>query len=419
VADPELLTPELAWLVTDEAKNGFQFGQLLGQSDDLKLWPSIVSAWIKSDEQRSDFFVGGYLSAWRLKKLDLWEQIVENLFTNAEIRSFVLGLVWRSGMSDRIARVLLAMGKQGDIDPKAFRLFIYGGVVNQLPLDVLEDIVDLLLEDDDQSAPDAALEILDSRLRGHPDELSNLSNRIERVLNSAVFVEGVESKHSNNMLLFHWNKIANRLLDFDSDAGAKLAVRCIDNFANVNSITAGFHPEPLEFLSKAAQAMPAVVWAAIARRLEMQRKEIGTWHLLNWLRGGRSVREADKAGLDAIPAPVVFEWVDVDVGDRAWFLAEHCPPIIARPEEPSTFARQMLERYGAIEEVRLSLHANNFTGSWSGPASEHYRRKLAAVDAHLEVETNDNVRMWLKEHRERLEHNIEREVEQELREHEH
>lgn len=419
VADPGLLAPELAWLVTDEAKNGFQFGQLLGQADDLKLWPTIISTWIKAGEQRSDFFVGGYLSALHHKKTDLWEQIVGNLFANAEIRSSVLGLVWRSGMSDRVARALLDMGKQGDIDPKAFRLFIYGGVVNQLPLDVLEDIVDLLLEGDDQSAPDAALEILDSRLRGHPDELSNLSNRIEQVLNSAVFVEGAASKHSNSMLLFHWNKIANRLLDFDPKAGAKLAVRCIANFANDNSITAGFHPEPLKFLSKAAQAKPAVVWPAIARRLEMQRKERGTWHLLNWLRGGRSIREADEAGLDAIPAPVVFEWVDVDAGDRAWLLAEHCPPIIARPDEPATFARQMLERYGAIEQVRRSLHANNFTEGWSGPASEHYRRKLAALDAHFEVETNDNVRMWLKEHREQLERSIEREEEQELRESEH
>jgi len=419
VANPELLAPELTWLVTDEAKNGFQFGQILGQADDLKLWPPIVSAWIKAGEQRSDFFIGGYLSAWRLKKLDLWEQIVENLFANAEIRSSVLGLVWRSGMSDRIASALLAMGKQGDIDPKAFRLFIYGGVVNQLPLNVLEGIVDLLLEGDDPSAPDAAMEILDSRLRGHPDELSILSTRIERVLNSAVFVEGAASKHSNNMLLFHWNEIANRLLDFDPDAGAKLAVRCIANFANVNSITAGFHPEPLKFLSKAAQAKPAVVWPAIAHRLEMQRKEIGTWHLLNWLRGGLSMREADEAGLDAIPASVVFEWVDVDAGDRAWLLAEHCPPIIARPDEPATFARQMLERYGAIEQVRRSLHANNFSEGWSGPTSEHYRRKLAALDAHFEVETNDNVRMWLKEHREQLERSIEREVKQELRESEH
>ncbi len=419
VADPELLAPELAWLVTDEAKNGFQFGQLLGQADDLKLWSPIISAWIGAGEQRSDFFVGGYLSAWRAKKVDLWKQIVESVLANAEIRSSALGLVWRSGMSDRIARSLLTMGKQGDIDPKAFRLFAYGGVVNQLPLDVFEGIVDLLLEGDDPSAPDATMDILDSRLRGHADELSVLSTRIERVLNSAVFVEGAAGKHPNTMLLFRWNELANRLLDFNPDAGAKLAVRCIANFANVHSVTAGFHPDPWKFLSKAAQARPDVVWPAIARRLEMQRKEIGTRHLLNWLRGGRSIRAADEPGLDAIPASAVFEWVDVDAGDRAWLLAEHCPPIIARPDEPTTFARRMLERYGAIERVRRSLHANNFSESWSGPASEHYRRKLAALDAHFEVETNDNVRMWLKEHREQLERSIEREVEQELRESEH
>lgn len=151
----------------------------------------------------------------------------------------------------------------------------------------------------------------------------------------------------------------------------------------------------------------------------MQRKESGTWHLLSWLRGGKSIRQTDKAGLDAIPASVVFEWVDVDVGDRAWLLAEHCPPIISRPDEPATSARQMLECYGAIEQVRCSLHANNFSEGWSGPACEHYRRKLAALDAHFEVETNDNVRMWLKEHREQLERSIEREVERELRESEY
>jgi hypothetical protein len=263
------------------------------------------------------------------------------------------------------------------------------------------------------------MDLLDSRLRGHPDEMSGLSARIGMVLNSAVFVEGEASKHSNNMLLFRWNAVANSLLDFDPDAGAKLAVRCIASFANVNSVTAGFQPEPLKFMSNAAKAKPTVVWPAIARRLEMQRKEIGTWHLLNWLRGGRSMCGDDEAGLGAIPAPVVFEWVDIDAVDRAWLLAEHCPPIISRPDDPATFARQMLERYGAMEQVRRCLHANNFTESWSGPASEHYRRKLENLNAHLEVETNDNVRMWLDEHREQLEHSIERETEQELRESEH
>ncbi|CAH2808735.1 MAG: Signal transduction histidine kinase CheA (EC [uncultured Caballeronia sp.] len=65
------------------------------------------------------------------------------------------------------------------------------------------------------------------------------------------------------------------------------------------------------------------------------------------------------------------------------------------------------------------MYANSFSESWIGPASEHYRRKLAALDAHFEVETNDNVRLWLEEHREQLKHSIEREVERELRESEY
>lgn len=419
LVDPELLKPELAWLVTDEAKNGFQFGQLLGQADDLRLWPSIVATWINIGEHRSDFFIGGYLSAWRVKNVDLWEQLVEELLRNAELRSFVIGLVWRSGMTDRIARSLLVMGRQGDIDPTAFRLFVYGGVVNQLPLDVLEGIVDLLLEGDDLIAPDVAIDILYSRLRGHAEELSILSAHIERTLNSAVFVEGAAGKNSSTMLQFRWCELANRLLDFNPDAGATLAARCIANFANSSSITAGFRPDSWKFLSKAARAKPSVVWPAIALQLEMQRQEGGTWSLLTWLRGGESIHEACEAGLDCIPASMIFEWIDVDIGNRAWIFAERCPPIIAKPNEPSTFARQMLERYGAIDQVRRSLHANNFSETWSGPTSEHYRRKLAALNSHFEVETNDNVLTWLREHRGKLERSIEREMEQELRESEH
>lgn len=419
-AAPELLAPELAWLVTDQAKNGFQFGELLGQADDLGLWPSIVSAWINAGEHRSDFFIGGYLSAWRVKNAHSWEHLIESVCANSESRSHALGVVWRSGMTDRIARLLLTMAKQGDIDPKAFRLFVYGSVVNKLPLDVFEGIVDLLVVLDDPSAPDAAMDILESRLRGHTDELSRSSTRIERVLNSSVFVEGTTSQPPNTMLLFRWNELANRLLAFDPEAGAKLAVRCIANFGSVNSVTSGFHPDPWIFLSNAARAKPTVVWPAIAQRLEMQQKEPGTWHLLTWLRGGRSIRgEADQAGLDAVPSSTVFEWVDVDATNRAWVLAKHCPPLIGRPDEPTTFARQLLQRYGYIERVRHGLHTNNFSEGWTGPASDHYRRKLAALEAHLEIETDDNVRLWLEEHREQLERSIEHEMERELRESEY
>jgi hypothetical protein len=418
VAEPWLLQPELAWLVTDDAKNGYEFGVVLGSVDHLQLWTSIRLAWVQATEKRSDFFVGGYLSAVHSRNVQLWEELVENLLLNEDTRRLTLGVVWRSGMSDRIAELLLDLAMQGVIDPREFRLFIYGGVVNQLPLLVLEGVIDLLLGIDDPIALDAALDLLESRLRSHPDQAVLLSSRIERTLGAPAFVEGQEQQASNNMLLHRWNEVANRLLELDADAAANLAVRLIENFASRNSVTAGYHPDPLKFLSNAAQSKPDVVWPAVARRLESP-KDLGTWHLLNWMRGGRSIRGHELAGLDALPSAMVFEWVDVAPADRAWILAEHCPPIITKPDEPPSFARQVLERYAPIEQVRRSLQANSFTEGWSGRASEHYRGKLAGVDELLSVETNANVRLWLREQRERLEASIERELEQERREQEY
>ena len=418
LAEPSLLQPELAWLVTDDAKNGHEFGVVLGSVDDLLLWTSIRSAWVRTTEKRSNFFIGGYLSAVYSRNVRLWEELVEGLLSNDDIRQLALGIVWRSGMSDRIAALLLDLAKQGVIDPKEFRLFIYGGVVNQLPLTVLEGVIDLLLRIDDPIAPDAALDLLDSRLRGYPNEGVVLSRRIERTLGAPAFVEGQEQQASNNMLLYRWNEVANRLLELDADAAANLAVRLIEHFASQNSVTSGYHPDPLKFLSNAARAKPDVVWPAVARRLESP-KDLGTWHLLNWLRGGRSSRRGEMAGLDALPSTIVFEWVDGAPADRAWILAEHCPPVITKPDELPSFARQVLERYAPIEQVRRSLHANSFSESWSGPASEHYRGKLAGVDELLAVETNANVRLWLKERREHLEARMEHEFEQEVREREY
>jgi hypothetical protein len=418
VAEPWLLQPELAWLVTEDAKNGYEFGVVLGSVDDLLLWTSIRSAWVQATEKRSDFFVGGYLSAVHSRSVQLWEELVEALLSNDDIRQLALGVVWRSGMSDRIAGLLLDLAKQGVIDPRELRLFIYGGVVNQLPFAVLEGVIDLLLGIDDPIASDAALDLLDSRLRGHPDEGVVLSPRIEQTLSAPAFVEGQVQQASNNMLLYRWNEVANRLLVLDADAGANLAVRLIEHFASRNSVTAGYHPDPLKFLSNAAQAKPDVVWPAVARRLESP-KDFGTWHLLKWLRGDWLIRGDELAGLDALPSAMVFEWVDVAPTDRAWILAEHCPPVITKPGEPASFARQVLERYAPIDQVRRSLHANSFSESWSGTASEHYGGKLAGVDELLAVETNANVRLWLKERREHLEASMERELEQELREREY
>jgi hypothetical protein len=418
-ATPELLRPELAWVVTEDAKNGFQFGQLLGQRDEHKLWDAILRAWIDAGERRSDFFIGGYLSAWHSADVASWETVVEGLLRTEGLTGDAVGVIWRSGMSAGVAWTLLGMAQRGELDPTAFRLFIYGGIVSKFPDAVVAGVLDLLVDRTGPNAAVAALEILDSRLRGHPEKLPDMTVHIERVLNLAAFVEGGPDNHANHMMLFSWNEMALRLLGIDPDAGARLAVRCIANFARENSVTAGYDPEPLTFLSKAASARPDVVWHAIARRLEMPRRELGNWHLLQWLRGGRPGQRHREWALSGIPTSLIFEWIDGDAANRAWILAEYCPATISKPGEPTTFARALLERHGDREEVRNSLHANSFTGSWAGPASEHYGHKLESVKAQLVLEHDAHVRKWLMEEREQLEETVKRERDRETREDEY
>ncbi|WP_343623520.1 hypothetical protein [Roseateles puraquae] len=418
IAEPELLKPELTWLVSEEAKNGFQYGQLLGKADaTMSLWPAIASAWVQAGEQRSDFFIGGYLSALFERDVATWEQVLGKLLADPVARPSVLGVVWRSGMTDSMADKLLSMAEAGELDPRSFRLFVYGGVINQMPLAVVCKAIDRMMGDGtDPLGADAALDVINSRMRGRADERAGLAKLLERVLDAKAFIEGAVGAKTNNMLQYHWNDAAMRLLALDADAAARLAVRCIDHFGNEDSITSGYFGEPLKFLSNATRERPEVVWPAIARRLTQS--GAGTWRMLSWLRGGRARYDGDATGMDAVPPALVFGWIDGDVEVRAPLMAQNCPPTVSRPDEPPSFARQMLERYGTLKAVRGGLHANNFTEGWGGPASEHYRRKLAAVQAHLDVETNENVKAWLHEHKERLKHGVEREAERELDENE-
>lgn len=420
IADVGLLTPELVWLVTEEAKNGFQYGQMLGRADTaMDLWPAIHGAWVQEGEKRSDFFIGGYLSALFERDAAVWEQVIGQLLADPEVRPSVLGVVWRSGMTNSMAKTLLAMAETGELDPRSFRLFVYGGVINQMPLAVVCKVIDLMLEDGtDPLGAEAALDVINCRMRGHADDRAALADLLERVLNARAFIEGAAGEKTNNMLRYHWNEAAKQLLTLDADAAVRLAVRCIDHFGSEDSVTGGYFGDPLEFLSSVARERADAVWPAIARRLSDQPHEVGMWRMLSWLRGERGWHGGAAAGIDVLPPVLVFEWIDGNVEKRAPMMAQHCPPTVSKPDEPPSFARQMLERYGTLKSVRSGLHANNFTEGWSGPASEHYRRKMEAIRAHLGVETNESVKAWLLEHKESLEHSIERETERELDENE-
>ena len=412
---PHVLEGELSWLVTEDAKNGFQFGALLGKDDaNLALWTMLKNAWLNAGAERTDYFLGGYLSGLFNRDPVRWEITIRELFVVVDATDEILGLVWRSGMSDAVARELLARCEAGRLEPRRFRLLVYGGVVRSLPLDVLISIVTKLSSGTDTQDVDAALELLQSRLRMNSEDVSELLALLAVVLSHPFFVRGSEEANKfDNMRDYRWTEGAKTLAKHSPERGLALAVLCLQTFGSEGSITDRILSQTPDFLDSALEQWPVELWHVISQQLR-PKFDRRTFRLLQWLRGRRNLgRSEAPSGLELIPPQIVLDWVAGDPASRAWLIAEHSPPVLSRPSEPKTLARLVLEHYGDQVEVRRALHANFMSGGFWGPASAHFQSKLDTTRVRLLEEPNALVRLWLQEEADRLTEAVQAERERE------
>lgn len=62
---------------------------------------------------------------------------------------------------------------------------------------------------------------------------------------------------------------------------------------------------------------------------------------------------------------------------------------------PGSLIRELLCRFGDSDAVQSAVHANLFTGGWSGPASLHYSTQKDALMQMRASETDPHALRWL------------------------
>ena len=413
----DLLLSELDWLLSGEAKNAFQFGVLLGEGDkDNKLLPQIETRWLSKPSPRDNLFFGGFLAGVFKRDISHWENIASNLLSKTEIVNDVFSLIWRSGMSDLIASQLLELSLSGSIQANRFRIFVYGGILRQFPLSVLRQLLNQLIKTarQDNSDADAALDIIQSRLRTNPEDSKELIGLLEAILNSSEFIDGVGTYQSNNTMRdYHWNLGAKMLLKLCPEQAFILACKAIQTFGNKGSITDGYRPQTTEFLNEVLKKQPEKLWFYVAPRFEKTNKL--PYELLQWLRGdSRNGTHDEQTGFGGIPPEVILKWIDVNIEERAVLIAQYCQPKInEQGESPVMLARLILEKYGSRKDVRNALHANFFTCVFSGPASAYYQNNLEYAVKLKGKESNEFVKLWLQEEIESLATMVQHEIDKE------
>ena len=407
VKDVSLLENELPWLVTTEAPHGFGFGYELGKGDrGFKLLPLLLDIQRRVTANASVYFLGGYFRTIFEANPNMWEQQLDALAKDEKLNLLLPELTWRSGMTDRAAMRLLDLAQKGTIGFEHFSLFGIGSVLKDLSEKTFIELCNFLLRHDNYHAISIALDLYffyyihRASKPPLPEELTL------RLLTHKSLFEKPEKGRRGQMDEYHWTGIGKAFVQTYPEKGVVLADKIFEHFGEDGTILEGFFSETQSVLNEITKRYPAEVWGKIKAFLNPP-LDVRAFHITEWLKGGDFHRQGEGM-LSVIPADSVWEWVDQDIGERAWYLATFVPKELYREEWNICWAMEILKRYGDRDDVRRNLMANFSSEGWTGPQSVHYQNKKQWLLDFRKDEGNENVKRWIDEYVDIIDKDIER-----------
>ena len=191
------------------------------------------------------------------------------------------------------------------------------------------------------------------------------------------------------MIEFSWTEIAKVFLQYYPDKSLELVKPMLAHFGEDGTIV-GVFSETCLVLDAITEKYSAQVWEQVSSLLEQRTHFSRITDLEQWLReGGFSDRETAKPALMRMPRQRIWEWVDADTKNRAWYLTPCVPKPLSPEEWKTSLAREILERYGSQKEVRSALIGNYLTDTWLGPPSVHYQEKQDFLSQFRDIEDNE------------------------------
>jgi hypothetical protein len=405
-ANLELLTPELEWLMTTDAKKGHQFGYNVGLNDtDCTLLPSLMEKQKILKEEKSFAFLGGYLQAIYERSPELWDEYLDSIKSDKDLAPYLIELTWRSGMTERAPERISALVKEGINMPIDLRLFQYGGAIEKLSESALKDWIEILISSDQPECVDIAVTFLDYfyiRLKNQ-----QLPMPKELALNVLTHHAHLTKRKRNTMTDYHWMTVGNYILEQSPDIAIELASYLLEYFGKEGTLFEDYYSSLHEVLNNCLKKYPSEIWNIITKYIGPP-IDTRAFHLTHWLQGGEHQAEP-RGALTYIPLEDIWAWVDEDVENRAWYLASFVPKDIFIESDNICIAHELLKRYGDRDGVRNNYSANYSSGSWWGPASQYFTNKMNSLLELRKKATEANVIRWIDEYVSRLNKEIERE----------
>lgn len=414
IEDPKVLEKDFHWLVTTEANNGYLFGYELAKRDEgFHLLSEIIKAQRAVSNNPSAFFLAGYMRFVFETNLAVWEQVIEDLANDKDLSIWVPELTGRVGsISDSAALRVLRVIKENKADARGFSHFVYGKAIEKLSEVVFQEWIVFLLTKSEVVTVSIALDLFATfYVRGNtnlqpPEELTL------QLITHPILFSPSESHQFHQFSTYHWEQISECFISLYPNRSIDIADVILNNFGQENNAFDSHRSHTQKILAEISRQHSEEVWKKITRHLTFP-LDSKAFYITHWLRGNYFWAKDNSGGaLHFFPKNLVWQWVDEDIEQRAWFVASFIPPQLSE----GGWAREILIRYGKRDDVKRNLIANFSTEGWTGPESAHLERKKEMLVEYVKRETDESVKAWIDGYVISLERRIEQSKVEEERE---
>ncbi len=404
--------PLIKKLTHSEGHKLYQFGYEIGcRDEDKKLLSHILDSQRSAGGNGNTQFIGGYLRALRETAEEEWEKLIIELLFDIDFKEIAGQLIWRTGVNNNVLEQMLHAYAKGILTAKDFAIIHFSHETKQLDQGLVEEVLSTMLDKNDTEALFVSLEIAEAYYCNKDIGRKMPKDLIFMLLTRDEFF----TDRFDTMQGYYWAKLANKFLDTYPERDLelfKLIMIHLENwrFMTLKSMSA-FH----SIAEKIAKKKPPETWVIVQNLLGNLDTDLAHG-VLHWLEEERNFEDGPGIRpLTYFPMDEVLAWVDEDIENRAPTIARVAPKTLDKDSD-GRITRELLHRFGYLERVKSALSGNFNSDGWSGPASEHYRKKRDQARSWLTGETSPYVIEWIEEYIDELTSQIEYEEISEERE---